>query len=142
MSLDIDLYYEKRPSTGIFVRENGSTLELSIEEVKDKFPDYEDKYPEPVYVFGTNITHNLTTMADKAGIYKACWRPEEIGATKAKHIIKILEKGYEMMINAPGYFKQFDSENGWGTYEHFLPWVKEYIEACKEHPEARIYVSR
>lgn len=26
-------------------------------------------------VFETNITHNLNTMADKAGIYYACWRP-------------------------------------------------------------------
>lgn len=34
----------------------------------------------PTEVFSANITHNLGEMADKAGIYKACWRPEEIGA--------------------------------------------------------------
>jgi len=38
-------------------------------------------------LFDTNITHNLTTMADKAGIYYALWRPEEIQKEKASGIV-------------------------------------------------------
>lgn len=81
-------------------------------------------------------------MADKAGIYHACWRPEEIKASKAKHILPLLEKGYSDLESRPEYFKQFDSPNGWGIYDNFLPWVKEYLEACKEYPEATLWVSR
>ena len=94
------------------------------------------------HVFEANITHNLTKMAKKAGIYDACWRPEEIGATKAKDILPLLEKGYQDLKSRPEYFKQFNSSNGWGTYTDFLPWVKNYLEACEEFPEATIYVSR
>lgn len=93
-------------------------------------------------VFDANITHNLGKMASEAGIYKACWRPEEIGATKAKDILPILEKGYADMKARPDYFKQFNSSNGWGLYKHFLPWVKKYLDACMEYPEATIWISK
>ena len=93
-------------------------------------------------VFSANITHNLTEMADKAGIYYACWRPQEIGAKKAKDILPILEKGYKDMKARPEYYKQFDSPNGWGMYKHFLPWIKEYIDACKQYPDAEITADR
>ena len=32
--------------------------------------------------------------------------------------------------------------NGWGMYEHFVPFVEKYLEACKEYPDAVIEVSR
>ena len=93
-------------------------------------------------LFEANITHNLGEMADTAGIYKACWRPVEIGATKAKDILPLLEKGYSDLKARPYYFKQYDSSNGWCLYEHFLPWVEEYMNACKEYPESTIWVGR
>ncbi len=93
-------------------------------------------------VFEANITHNLNTMADKAGIYHACWRPEDIGATKAKDIIPLLEKGYNDLKDRPDYFKQFNASNGWGLYKHFLPWVEKYLNACKDYPESEISVWR
>lgn len=147
MSLDVSLKIETpviKKGTGVFVRTNGATRELTIEEVKEKFPN--EKILEHEFetneVFESNITHNLNEMADNAGIYYACWRHEEIGATKAKDIIPLLEKGYEDLKSRPEYFKQFDSSNGWGTYEQFLPWVEKYLTACKEYPEAIIEVSR
>ena len=93
-------------------------------------------------VFDTNITHNLGQMADAAGIYYACWRPEEIGAKHANDIIDILEDGLNDMKARPDYYRQFDSPNGWGTYDNFLPWVEKYLLACKENPDAEIEVSR
>lgn len=90
-------------------------------------------------LFSANITHNLTEMAEEAGIYNACWHPEKIGATKAKHIRQLLENGYAAMKARPEHFKRFDSPNGWGLYEHFLPWVKEYMEACVKYPDADIW---
>ena len=147
MSLDVSLISKTpitRKGTGVFIRENGKNKELTIEEVREKFPNAvaEEKEYETECVFDANITHNLNKMADEAGIYEACWRPEEIGATKASDIIPILEKGFEDMKARPEHFKQFDSENGWGLYIHFLPWVEKYLEACKTYPEAEISVSR
>lgn len=37
-------------------------------------------------VFSANITHNLGEMADKAGIYKALWRPEDLFEKPLKNI--------------------------------------------------------
>jgi hypothetical protein len=94
------------------------------------------------YLYEANITHNLTKMADEAGIYKALWRPEEIKASKAKDIIEIVEKGLEKMKESPIYFKQFNPSNGWGSYEDFIPWIERYLIALKTYPESKIGVSR
>jgi len=93
-------------------------------------------------VYDSNITHNLGKMADKAGIYYALWRPEEIRKSKAKDIIELLEKGLADLKEKPEYFEQFNSDNGWGLYKNFVPFVEKYLEACKEFPETDIVVSR
>jgi len=148
MSLDVSLILKKQTTkngTGLFIRDAGQTKELTFEEVLVKFPDLEIKdgdYEDSDCVFSANITHNLNKMADAAGIYQACWRPEEIGAITASDIIPILEKGLADVKSRPEHFKQFDSENGWGTYEDFVPWVESYLSACLEFPEAIIEVSR
>jgi hypothetical protein len=81
-------------------------------------------------------------MADKAGIYYALWRPEEIEKVKAKDIIELLEKGLADLKERPKYFEKFNSPNGWGMYKHFVPFVEKYLEACKEFPESIIEISR
>lgn len=93
-------------------------------------------------LYGANITHNLNKMAAEAGIYEACWRPEEIGAKQAKDITPILEKGLELLKSKPEYFEKFNPSNGWGSYDDFADWVEGYLEACRENPEALIKVSR
>jgi hypothetical protein len=105
----------------------------------DKGKTYTEKDEE---VYWSNITHNLGDMAEKAGIYKALWRPEEIEAKYAKDIIETVEKGLADLKARPEYFKQYDSPNGWGIYEHFIPFVEEYLYALKKYPEAKISVSR
>ena len=81
-------------------------------------------------------------MAREAGIYKALWRPEEIGKTKAGEIIELLEKGLADLKARPEHFEKFNSPNGWGTYDNFVTFVENYLEACKEYPDAIIEVSR
>lgn len=98
--------------------------------------------PEEIILFDANITHNLNEMAEEAGIYKACWRPEEINAVHAGDIVSILEKGLADMKARPKHFEKFNSQNGWGLYEHFVPWVEKYLNACRRHPKAKICVSR
>ena len=96
----------------------------------------------PVEVYESNITHNLARMADVAGIYEACWRPEEIGVTTAAQLIPLLAAGLEKLEAHPEHYRQFDAPNGWGRYEHFVLWVREYLAACRENPEATVRVSR
>ena len=93
-------------------------------------------------VYDSNITHNLGKMASEAGIYYALWRPEEKGWKHAKDIIPVLKRGLAKLKKKPEYFEQFNSPNGWGLYEHFVPFVEQYLEACKKHPSAEIGVSR
>jgi len=93
-------------------------------------------------VFSSNITHNLNKMAMACGVYYACWRPEEIHCKKAKHILPMLEKGVELLQDYPAFYRTFDSPNGWGLYDNFLPWLIQYTNACKDYPEAKIRVSR
>jgi hypothetical protein len=81
-------------------------------------------------------------MAEEAGIYKYIWRPEEVGVTKAAELIVPLRTVLEKMKANPEHFKTFDSPNGWGKYENFVPWIEEYLRACEENPDAEIGVWR
>lgn len=96
----------------------------------------------PTTVFDANITHNLNRMADAAGIYKYLWRPDELGISKAKDLIEPLAAGLELMRADKARFEEFNANNGWGTYEQFLPWIEKYLAACQENPDADVSVSR
>ena len=113
-------------------------------------------------LFSSNITHNLWTMAGKAGMYEALWRPhrliewynipekdydaeyefEKQQKIKASFIIPYLEKWLKDMKKRRKYYEKFNSSNGWGMYEHFIPWIEEYLEACKQFPNSIINISR
>lgn len=92
--------------------------------------------------FEANITHNLNKMAREAGIYELLWRPEEVGITKAEQLIQPLKEGVERMKADPERFKAFNSPNGWGLYENFVPWIERVILACQEDPDCDVEVSR
>lgn len=96
----------------------------------------------PTEVYWANITHNLNTMAMEAGIYQALWRPEEIGITRAEQLIEPLTEGLNKLKADPDHFKQYNSPNGWGMYENFVPFVEKYLQACKENPDSEVSVSR
>jgi hypothetical protein len=98
----------------------------------------------PCEVFSRNITHNLGAMADAAGIYNALWHPERLGLgpdVLAHMLIGQLETGLAELEAYPERFRQYDAANGWGRYEHFVPFVRACLEACREHPEARVRTS-
>jgi hypothetical protein len=93
-------------------------------------------------LYSANITHNLGSMAEEAGIYKHLWRPEELGITTAKELIEPLKAGLQLLKDKPEHFEKFNATNGWGLYKHFVPFVEKYLNACEEYPEAQIGVSR
>lgn len=96
----------------------------------------------PCNVYSANITHNVNKMAREAGIYEALWRPEEIGVTKARQLVPLLEAGLTVLLNDPERFRKFNPENGWGSYEGLCDFVARYIGACNEAPDAEVRVSR
>jgi hypothetical protein len=93
-------------------------------------------------LYSSNITHNLNKMADASGIYKALWRPDEIGVTTAAQLIDPLAAGLAALESDPAKYEAFNATNGWGLYEHFVPFVRAYLEACRQHPYASVRVWR
>ena len=94
------------------------------------------------FAFNANITHNLTEMADEAGIYEIVWAPEENGITHAYQLIDPLRAAIDAMLADPDRFKKHDAKNGWGTYKDFVPWLERYLAACIEEPGALVSASR
>jgi hypothetical protein len=137
------------------------SLDVSLNRIKYVSYDMEMFTPENEELYWANITHNLGKMADEAGIYEALWRPyrlhknykhfdiyedeidfEQSVTIYAKDIVKIVEKGLKKLIDKPDYYAKFNSPNGWGTYENFVPWIERYLEALKEYPISKVLVDR
>ena len=103
--------------------------------------------PEPYYLelFSANITSNLWEMASAAGIYNALWQPygltEDGSFLTAGELIPLLENGLKLLKQDPSYYRQFDSPNGWGLYDNFVPFVEKVLDACKQHPKATVKTS-
>lgn len=158
MSLDVYLkipgYQQPQAShSGIFVRENGQTVEVSEAEWMLRNSDFLARgVPEPArvtpseeesdIVFTANITHNLGKMAEEAGIYECLWRPEEVNITKADQLIEPLSRGLRIMKRDPERFESSNPPNGWGSYSGFVPWIERYLIACITYPEAEVSVWR
>ncbi len=151
MSLDIYLTLKSvqqlpRGRT-ILVREDGQFKELSHAEWDERFPNREPvtvEFPgnDGEEVYWANITHNLGPMARAAGIYFHLWRPEEINITQASQLSTPLALALAAMRDNPEWYRQFNAENGWGTYVQFLPWLDDLLEACNRWPTANISVDR
>lgn len=97
---------------------------------------------QPTTVYSGNLTHNLTGMAEAAGIYEVLWRPEEVGITKAYQAIEKLRVALDDLRSNPDEYMKFNSPNGWGQYEHFVEFVVDVLNACKTYPDADVGVSR
>lgn len=131
----------------ICIRENGSNRVISREEWDQRFPGTEPRVVSPICDevltrYSANITHNLGKMAKAAGVYEHLWRPEEIGITKASQLIEPLEQGLAKLRADQKGFEKHNPPNGWGTYESLVFFVRDYLEACKQYPDADVSASR
>ena len=137
------------------------SLDVSLNRIKYVSYDMETFTPENEELFWANITHNLGKMAEAAGIYEALWRPyrlhkdykhfdiyedefafEQSITIYASDIVDIIEKGYKKLKSKPEYYSKYNSPNGWGMYENFVPWVEKYLEALKLYPDSKVIVDR
>jgi len=150
MSLDVYLKFpgaKKETGSGIFILENGKTKEITREEWDRRSPGQEPViFNQSIYedeeVYSANITHNLNTMAEAAGIYDCLWRPEEIGITYAAQLIDPLSHGLQELCRNPERFLPLNPPNGWGDYEGLVSFVEKYLLACIKYPAAIVEVSR
>jgi hypothetical protein len=146
MSLDISLRIDKpilKIGTGVFIRENGQNRELTIAEVKEKFPDTDIEFSitrETEEVFDTNITHNLIPMAKAVDLYYYISSPSGMGIKKAKDLIEPLKVVLDKLRSDPEKYKQYNPSNGWGDYEGFVNFLISYLSACYMYPEAEVEV--
>jgi hypothetical protein len=117
MSLDITLYYPV---------------------VTDDPDDYKHE------VWERNITHNLGELASALGVYEIIWRPDETNGViaKAHDMIWSLVVAIEILTNENSNFRKHEPENGWGTIDGFIRFMREYLAACRKYPNALIEVSR
>lgn len=148
MSLDVYLKtpsVENKPRWAIFVRENGATKEISLDDWNQRYPGTLPvlaKVEASNEVYHANITHNLNEMADAAGIYMCLWRPDEIGIEKASELEPLLYDGLHRLRSDPDKYTAHNPGNGWGTYEGLVSFVECYWLACKNNPDAIVVVSR
>jgi hypothetical protein len=150
MSLDVYLELEgasfDNSGQHIFIREDGAQKEITLEEWRERFPDRDHFVTETSgkssIVYDANITHNLNRMAAEAGIYDHLWRPDENGITKASQLVVPLEFGLSVLKSDRVRFEKFNPSNGWGTYDGLVSFVENYLNACKQYPQANVSVSR
>ncbi len=132
-------------SLDVYLSTDISTFPIAADLLEENgFPDAAShlRSVESKDLYSANITHNLGKMADACGIYQALWRPEEINVRYARDLIPLLTEGLEKLESDPKHYETFNAENGWGLYEHFVPFVRHYLGACINHPDAAVSVSR
>ena len=103
--------------------------------------------------WSANITHNLGGMASKVPVnlkdgtqttlYYACWRPKEIlDKPNTNEVLDLLIQGLIYMIEHRKELLQYESPNGWGTYNGFMKFLLNYKQACEDNLNCEIEVSR
>lgn len=129
MSLDVTIYF-KEPRQSNFFLEHPYSYGYLSEADKSAYSE-EDKW-------GGNITHNLGEMAShvpvgETTLYHVCWRPEEIGIKTVGEILPLLREGLHYMIDHRKELEQYNSPNGWGTYNGFMKFLLNYKQACEDN---------
>ena len=150
MSLDVYLnlpgFSEPSFHSGIFIRRNGATVEVSREEWETLHPGREpmvsDIAMDDGEVYHGKITHNLYAMANEANLYEVLWHPDKLGFTTAGQLVPLLTDGLALLLDQPERFKALNPANGWGSYDGLVRLVREYLAACIAHPEALVTADR
>lgn len=129
MSLDVTILFKEPKESNFFLEHPYSYSHLTD---TDKSAYYEESS------WSGNITHNLGEMADhipvsNTTLYYVCWRPEEIGIKTVGEILPLLVEGIHYMIDHRKELEQYNSPNGWGTYNGFMKFLLNYKQACEDN---------
>ena len=149
MSLDISIKANipvVKNGTGIFIRENGKTKELTIEEANANGFYVNDNQYVSEYAWTGNITHNLGKMASNVTpdgkpytLYSLLWG----GKYKScRDLISKLHACILYMLMNKEELKKYNPPNGWGTYEQLLEFTKEFQMACIDNKDCKIEIDK
>lgn len=152
MSLDLYIINKKpikHKGTGIYIRENGQTKELSLEEANKLYPkaNVEEVTSEDnIYWYG-NITHNLGAMADhcycycpdKTSLHSILWRPEEstlltVSGKLTPSYVKALSICLDELKRYRNYYEKFNPENSQRDYITLVNFVESLLTALNKIP--------
>lgn len=119
-------------------------MSLDVYLIRKKFVSYDMVAftEEQETLYENNITHNLNKMAEEVGLYKYLWIPDEIDITKASQLIEPLTIGLKKLREDQLYLETLNPSNGWGSYHGLVEFVREYLDACKEFPNAEVKIWR
>lgn len=83
---------------------------------------------------GVRCTYNLGKMLRAAGFPE--WRA--LIDAPASETGGMLRKVADTLRSDPVRFREFNPENGWGTYEGAIEFLDEFAADCAAHPKATI----
>ena len=89
-------------------------------------------------IYSSNITHNMVPMANAVGIYGPLWRPHACEIKQASQLIKPLTEAIALLKEDPEKYKKYNPENGWGSYDSFLKFLINLLDACIDDPTADV----
>lgn len=149
MSLDISIKANVpvfKNGTGIFVRENGKTKELTAKEAKERGWDGINREYVSEYAWTGNITHNLGKMASNVTpegkpytLYDLLWGGKY---KRCRDLISKLHECILYMLMNKEELKKYNPENEWGTYEQLLEFTKEFQMACIDNQDCEIEICK
>ena len=145
MSLDLHIISPRpviKHGTGVYVRENGQTLELkTMEEVRAHFPGkdlshvQEFDYEDDCFWHG-NITHNMGKMAREVpvegtnlSLYDLLWHPEKqaFNLAGAPCYREYALRGYLYLRKHREELLPLNPDNGWGNYDLLLAFTEDFL---------------
>lgn len=88
------------------------------------------------YIFTHKVSMELLELACHSGLYDAVWRPDNIGATIAEHIIAPLTEGLIELTSNPQLYMLYAPSSD--MYRTFLKHISLYLKACMANPNAKI----
>lgn len=152
MSLDVYIKY-KQPKKRLIKRGFDGTACGSTIAMYEKDTEVEETK------WHANITHNMGEMAShvpthytidgevyNSDLYMILWRPEEIGTGNICNNTDVVAQGIlhgmAYMMEHRNELLQYNPDNGWGSYDAFLPWLMDYWKACVENPGCEIQTWR
>jgi hypothetical protein len=90
-----------------------------------------------VDLFDRNITHNVSPMWSRAGVYEALYKSRD---KTAADVVDVVRAGVQTMEREPDEFRKLNPPNGWGDYNGALAFLRAFLTACEAHPKAKIGV--
>lgn len=84
-----------------------------------------------------NYTSNVSPMwAEALG-----HRLRDLHGRRAGDVLDALRVAVTAMETNPDEYRALNPENGWGSYDGALSYLRDLRDACAMHPNAQIYIS-